>query len=361
MRVAVLAGGRSSEHEVSLDSAASVRDGRRRGRARGAGGDDRALGRVDVSTASRSACGPAAGCSAPTPCSACCTGRSARTGRCRACWSCSTCPTSAPACSPPRCAWTRWSSRRCWPPRAVPQVPYAGVREPRWRAEPDARPARAGRARHAGVRQAGAARLVGRDRQGAVGVRARPRRSTTAFEHDGLVIVEGFSDGMEVECSVLGNLDPAASVPGEIVLNGADWYDYEAKYTPGAMELVVPARLPEPVLDEVRRLAVRHVPARRLRRPGAGRLLRRGRRARARQRAQHDARVHGHERVPEAVGGVRHAVPGALRPPAARSRSSASRPNAARTRSRPRPSGAAGSRRSRRARRPGPSFVIQTR
>jgi D-alanine-D-alanine ligase len=45
-------------------------------------------------------------------------------------------------------------------------------------------------------------------------------------------------------------------VPGEIVLNGADWYDYEAKYTPGAMDLVVPARLPERVLDEVRRLAV---------------------------------------------------------------------------------------------------------
>ena len=39
------------------------------------------------------------------------------------------------------------------------------------------------------------------------------------------------------------------------VLKGADWYDYEAKYTPGGMELVAPARLPEPVLEEVRRLA----------------------------------------------------------------------------------------------------------
>ena len=48
---------------------------------------------------------------------------------------------------------------------------------------------------------------------------------------------------MEVECSVLGNGEPEASVPGEIVLTGADWYDYEAKYTPGGMELVVPARL----------------------------------------------------------------------------------------------------------------------
>ncbi len=37
---------------------------------------------------------------------------------------------------------------------------------------------------------------------------------------------------------------------------GADWYDYEAKYTDGGMELVVPARLPDAVLEEVRRLAV---------------------------------------------------------------------------------------------------------
>jgi D-alanine-D-alanine ligase len=39
------------------------------------------------------------------------------------------------------------------------------------------------------------------------------------------------------------------------VLQGADWYDYAAKYEPGGMELVVPARLPEPVREEVRRLA----------------------------------------------------------------------------------------------------------
>jgi D-alanine-D-alanine ligase len=77
-----------------------------------------------------------------------------------------------------------------------------------------------------------------------------------AFTHDSLVIVEGFSAGMEVECSVLGNGEPEASVPGEIVLKGADWYDYEAKYTPGGMELVVPARLDPVVADEVRRLAV---------------------------------------------------------------------------------------------------------
>ena len=75
-----------------------------------------------------------------------------------------------------------------------------------------------------------------------------------AFEHDPVVVVERMAQGMEVECSVLGNRDPEASTPGEIVLSTADWYDYEAKYTDGGMKLVVPARTPH--LEEVRRLAV---------------------------------------------------------------------------------------------------------
>jgi D-alanine-D-alanine ligase len=70
------------------------------------------------------------------------------------------------------------------------------------------------------------------------------------------VIVEGFSAGMEVECSVIGLDAPEASIPGEIVLNGADWYDYEAKYSDGGMSLVAPARLTDTVLEEVRRLAI---------------------------------------------------------------------------------------------------------
>jgi D-alanine-D-alanine ligase len=75
-----------------------------------------------------------------------------------------------------------------------------------------------------------------------------------AFEHDPVVVVERMATGMEVECSVLGNRDPEASTPGEIVIRTGDWYDYEAKYTDGGMELVVPARTPH--LEEVRRLAV---------------------------------------------------------------------------------------------------------
>jgi D-alanine-D-alanine ligase len=77
-----------------------------------------------------------------------------------------------------------------------------------------------------------------------------------AFEHDPVALVERYSEGLEVECSVLGHRDPVASQPGEIVLSNADWYDYEAKYEPGGMELVVPARIADAQLEEVRRLAV---------------------------------------------------------------------------------------------------------
>jgi D-alanine-D-alanine ligase len=76
-----------------------------------------------------------------------------------------------------------------------------------------------------------------------------------AWRHDPLAIVEALSRGMEVECSVVGNDEPVASQPGEIVVN-ADWYDYEAKYRPGGMDLVVPARLDDAARDRVRALAV---------------------------------------------------------------------------------------------------------
>jgi D-alanine-D-alanine ligase len=81
-----------------------------------------------------------------------------------------------------------------------------------------------------------------------------PAALTAAFRHDPLAIVEAMSRGMEVECSVLGNLDPETSPPGEVVLD-AEWYDYAAKYRPGGMELVVPARLSDGVAGRVRSLA----------------------------------------------------------------------------------------------------------
>ena len=77
----------------------------------------------------------------------------------------------------------------------------------------------------------------------------------TAFGHDGLVVVEAFSPGTEVECSVTGLCDPETSLPAEVVLQGADWYDYEAKYSPGGVELEIPARVGDEVVETVRRLA----------------------------------------------------------------------------------------------------------
>jgi D-alanine-D-alanine ligase len=78
-----------------------------------------------------------------------------------------------------------------------------------------------------------------------------------AFAHDGRVIVEaGAPEGaLEVECSVLGpNAAPEVSVAGEIVIQ-SEWYDYEAKYTPGGMELVVPARISATAAARVKELA----------------------------------------------------------------------------------------------------------
>jgi D-alanine-D-alanine ligase len=76
-----------------------------------------------------------------------------------------------------------------------------------------------------------------------------------ALRHDPRVIVEASAEGREVECSVLGNEEPQASLPGEIVAN-AGWYDFEAKYTEGGMELRVPAPLDDETIERVRELAV---------------------------------------------------------------------------------------------------------
>jgi D-alanine-D-alanine ligase len=75
-----------------------------------------------------------------------------------------------------------------------------------------------------------------------------------ALRHDPRVIVEANGGGREVECSVIGNDEPETSLPGEIDAH-ADWYDYEAKYSDGGMDLVVPARIPDETIEQVRGLA----------------------------------------------------------------------------------------------------------
>jgi len=124
----------------------------------------------------------------------------------------------------------------------IAQVDYAGVRAGRWAGARDAvldelaslglpvfvKPARLGSS--VGIAKVTAA--------GALGAAL-----DAAFEHDPCVIVEAMSGGIEVECSVLGPMSaPQVSEPGEIVLESG-WYDFAAKYEPGAMTLLVPARI----------------------------------------------------------------------------------------------------------------------
>ena len=68
-----------------------------------------------------------------------------------------------------------------------------------------------------------------------------------AFRHDEKILIEEFLDGIEVEVGVLGNLDPIASLPGQIVPLGHEWYDYASKYDEGGMKLVIP---PDELSDE---------------------------------------------------------------------------------------------------------------
>lgn len=79
---------------------------------------------------------------------------------------------------------------------------------------------------------------------------------TKAFRYDELVVVEEAVDAREIELSVLGNTDLEVSVPGEIV-PGADFYDYEDKYHDGAAELIIPAELPDNVVEQLQDLARR--------------------------------------------------------------------------------------------------------
>jgi D-alanine-D-alanine ligase len=77
-----------------------------------------------------------------------------------------------------------------------------------------------------------------------------------AFRHDEKILVEELLDGIEVEVGVLGNREPIASLPGEIVPLGHEWYDYASKYEEGGMKLVIPPELPDSVIEQVQRVAV---------------------------------------------------------------------------------------------------------
>lgn len=147
----------------------------------------------------------------------------------------------------------------------VPQVAYVGARMDRWRRVPTevlgeiaelglpvfVKPAHLGSS--VGIVKVAEAERLGEALE-------------LAFAHDELVIVEGMAPGIEVECAVFGvqragderhtaTAPALASVPGEIVLEG-EWYDYAAKYGADGMELVVPARISPAARARVQELAL---------------------------------------------------------------------------------------------------------
>lgn len=76
-----------------------------------------------------------------------------------------------------------------------------------------------------------------------------------AFTYDDKVVLEQNIDGKEIECAVMGNDEPIASVVGEIVPCN-EFYDYDAKYLANESELHIPARLSQKKIDEIRTVAV---------------------------------------------------------------------------------------------------------
>jgi len=83
-----------------------------------------------------------------------------------------------------------------------------------------------------------------------------PEAIDLACEYDRKIIVEKGINAREIECSILGNENPIVSLPGEIIPKG-DFYDYECKYTEGLMELKVPAPLSPEQIKKVQEIALK--------------------------------------------------------------------------------------------------------
>jgi D-alanine-D-alanine ligase len=139
--------------------------------------------------------------------------------------------------------------KRLFAQARIPQVDFVDAGQPGWRERCEqlgsplwVKPSRLGSS--VGISKVAA---VGDELDAAVELARR---------HDPRVIIEAPAAGREVECSLLGNEQVDASQPGEVVANG-DWYDYENKYREGGMELVVPAPIPAEQITAVRELAVK--------------------------------------------------------------------------------------------------------
>ncbi|MDP3043053.1 MAG: D-alanine--D-alanine ligase family protein [bacterium] len=78
-----------------------------------------------------------------------------------------------------------------------------------------------------------------------------------AFSFDNKIIIEEFIKGKEIECSVLGNEKPIASIPGEIIPT-LDFYSYEAKYLDeNGAKMAIPANISKPLVEKIQMLAIK--------------------------------------------------------------------------------------------------------
>jgi len=253
LRVAVLAGGRSSEHEVSLASGRAVREGLQE-----AGhevvaievGRDGAW-RLDGEELELS---PGRGLLEADVAFPALHGRFGEDGTVQGLLECLDLAYVGSGVLASALCMDKVLFKELMAPAGIPQVEYRAVPVRAWIGD------RAGVL--AALEELGLPVFVKPSRMGSsVGIAKvaealeLPEALERAFAHDPLLIVERMSPGVEVECAVLGDAEPQASEPGEIALSG-EWYDYAAKYSPGGMELVVPARISAGARDEVRRLAV---------------------------------------------------------------------------------------------------------
>jgi D-alanine-D-alanine ligase len=255
LRVAVLGGGRSSEHDVSLASAASVRAGLERG--------GHATLAVEIARdghwlldGERLALTPGEGLLDADAVFPVLHGPYGEDGTVQGLLECLDVPYVGAGVLASALCMDKVVFKDLMGHAGVPQVQYLGIEVDRFEAD---REGVLAELRRLGlpvfVKPARLGSSVGIVRVGSDEELARALGH--AFGFDPLVIAEAAAGGLEVECSVLGDREPIASEPGEIVLTGSGgWYDYEAKYTPGGMELVVPARISSTARDRVRALAV---------------------------------------------------------------------------------------------------------
>ena len=248
MKIAVLGGGISSEHEVSLNSAASVAAGLREA------GHDTA--EVTISRDGRWTAGGEPvefapgegllGCDAVFPVLH---GPGGEDGSVQGLLEVLDVPYAGSDVESSAICMDKLVFKDLLARRAIPQVDFCRAGEDGWRETA------AGFGQPVWVKPARLGSSVGI--APASGEEELDRAVTDARRHDPRVIIEAPAPGKEVECSLLGNDEPVASPPGEIVTKSSDWYDYEAKYAEGGMELRIPAEISDTARERVRDLAVR--------------------------------------------------------------------------------------------------------